>query len=76
LQQGGEQTQKLVKVRIFEELRECTYQDVDGFFSKFFEGRPWTDRTKKIYEAVQERHVDGRWTDFPKTPVQNAFCQW
>lgn len=25
---------------------------------------------------MQERHVDGRWTDFPQTPVQNAVCKW
>ncbi|KAL9098173.1 MAG: hypothetical protein Q9163_006116 [Psora crenata] len=75
-QQGGEQTQKLVEARIFEEIRECTYQDVDGFFSKHFEGKPWTEHTKRIYQAVQERHVDGRWTDFPQTPVQNDVCQW
>jgi len=65
-----------VEGRIFEEIRECTYQDVDGFFSKYFEGKPWTERTKGIYQAVQERHVDGRWTDYPQTPVQNAVCEW
>ncbi|KAI4087136.1 MAG: hypothetical protein L6R37_008352 [Teloschistes peruensis] len=75
-QQGGEQTQKLVEARIFEEIRECTYQDVDGFFSKYFEGKPWTKRTKEVYSAVRERHVDGRWTDFPQTPVQNDVCKW
>ena len=25
---------------------------------------------------MQERHVDGRWTDFPQTPVQNDVCKW
>lgn len=75
-QQGGEQTQQLVEARIFKEIKGCTYQDVDGFFSKYFEGKPWTERTKKIYKAVQERHVDGRWTDFPQIPVQIAVCKW
>lgn len=75
-QQGGEQTQKLVEARIFEEIRGCTYQNVEGFFSKYFEGKPWTKRTKEVYQAVRERHVDGRWTDFPQTPVQNEVCKW
>ncbi|KAL9028328.1 MAG: hypothetical protein Q9196_003289 [Gyalolechia fulgens] len=75
-QQGGEQTQRLVEARIFEEIRGCTHQDVDGFFSKYFEGKPWTERTKEVYSAVRERHVDGRWTDFPQTPVQNYICKW
>ncbi len=75
-QQGGEQTQKLVEGRIFEEIRGCTHQNVESFFSKYFEGKPWTERTKEIYKAVQERHADGRWTDFPQSPVQNAVCEW
>ena len=75
-QQGGEQTQKLVEARIFEEIRECTYQDVEGFFLKYFEGKLWTERTKEIYQAVQDRRIDGRWTDFPDPPVQNAVCEW
>jgi len=25
---------------------------------------------------VQDRHVDGRWTDFPQSPVQNTVCKW
>ncbi len=75
-QQRGEQTQKLVEGRIFEEISECTYQNVDGFFSKYFEGKRWTERTKEIYQAVQDRHVDERWTDFPQSPVQNTVCKW
>lgn len=74
-QQGSEQTQKLVEARIFEEIRGCTYQNVDGFFSKYFEGKPWTERTKKIYPVVQDRHVDGRWIDFSQTSIQNAACK-
>jgi hypothetical protein len=49
---------------------------VEGFFSKYFEGKDWTERTKEIYRAVQDRHVDGRWTDFPNPPVQNAVLEW
>ena len=75
-QQGGEQTQKMVDGRIFEEIKGCTCQNVEGFFSKYFEGKPWTERTKRIYQAVQERHADGRWTDFSQTPVQNEVCKW
>ncbi|MCJ1425542.1 hypothetical protein MMC29_003442 [Sticta canariensis] len=75
-QQGGEQTRKLVEARIFEEIRECTYRNVGGFFTKYFEEKDWTERTKEIYRAVQDRHVDGRWTDFPDPPVQNAVLEW
>ena len=75
-QQGGEQTRQLVEARVFEEIRECTYRNVGGFFSKYFEEKDWTEQTKEIYRAMQDRHVDGRWTDFPDPPVQNAVLEW
>lgn len=75
-QQGAEQTRKLVEGRIFEEIRSCTHQNVEGFFSKYLEGKPWTERTKEIYRAVKDRHVNGRWTDFPQPPKQDAVCNW
>jgi hypothetical protein len=65
-----------VEERVFEEIKDCTYRDVEGFFSKYFEGKDWTERTKEIYRAVQDRHMDGRWTDFPNPPVQNAVLEW
>lgn len=75
-QQGDEQTRRAVEIRIFEEIKDCTYRNVEGFFSKYFEGKDWTERTEKIYQAVRNRHVDGRWTDFPDPPVQNAVLEW
>ena len=75
-QQGSEQTHKLVEVRIFEEIKSCTYRNVEGFFSKYFEGKDWTEQTKEIYRTVQDRHTGGRWTDFPDPPVQNAVLEW
>ena len=74
--QGSEQTRRLVERRVFEEIGNCTYRDVDGFFTKYFEGKDWTESTKKIYQDVQYRHVDGRWEDFPDPPVQNKVYDW
>ena len=61
---------------IFEEIKHCTYRDVQGFFSKYFEGKDWTERSMEIYRAVEVQHVNGRWTDFPDPPVQNAVLEW
>lgn len=62
--------------RIFEEIKDCIYRDVGGFFSKYFEGKEWTERSKEIYNAVKDRHIDGRWIDFPDPPAQNAVWEW
>jgi len=61
---------------IFEEIKNSTYRNVGGFFSKYFEGKDWTERTKEIYRAVQDQYADGRWTDFPEPPVQDAVLEW
>lgn len=75
-QQGSEQTTQLVEARIFEEIKDCTYREVGGFFSKYFEGKEWSERSKEVYNAVKARHVDGRWTDFPKLPAEKAVFEW
>ncbi|OJD12100.1 hypothetical protein AJ78_07249 [Emergomyces pasteurianus Ep9510] len=36
-QKGSEQTRELMNSRIFEEICHCTFRDVGGFFSKYFE---------------------------------------
>ncbi|KAN0071182.1 hypothetical protein V8E54_010613 [Elaphomyces granulatus] len=75
-QQGGEQTRDVVEQKVFEEIRFCTYRDVDGFFEKYFEGKDWTRRAFDIYEAMKDRHVDGTWTDLPNPPVQAEVLDW
>ncbi|KAL9125176.1 MAG: hypothetical protein Q9217_005580 [Psora testacea] len=75
-QQGSEQTRKLVEARIFEELRYRTYRNVGGYFSKYFEGKTWTEKGKEIYRVVQDQKAGGRWTDFPESPVQDAVLEW
>ena len=75
-QQGSEQTQRLVEARIFEEIKDCTYQNVEGFFSKYFEQKSWSERAQAVYQAVCNRHAHGLWTGFPQPPVQDAVCRW
>jgi hypothetical protein len=75
-QQGSEQTRALVERKVFEEIRFCTYRDVEGFFEKYFEGKDWTRRASKAYEAVKDRHVNGAWTGLPDPPVQADVLQW
>ena len=69
-QQGGGQSRELVKKRLFEEIRSCTYRDVGRVLPKYFEGMGWTTRTLDIYQAMKNRHKDGRWTDFPIRPCK------
>ena len=66
----------MVERKVFEEIRFCTYRDVEGFFEKYFEGKDWTRRAFDVYEAMKDRHVDGMWTDLPNPPVQAEVLDW
>ena len=74
--QGDEQTKELLKLSLFNEIKNCTYQNVIGFFAKYFEGKEWSERSTEIYQAVKDRHVNGRWTDFPDPPKEYAIWDW
>lgn len=74
--QRDQQTKKLLESSLFDEIKNCTYRKVEGFFAKYFEGNKWSKRSKEIYEAMKARHVDGRWTDFPDIPGEHAVWNW
>ncbi|KAM4061091.1 kinase [Hirsutella rhossiliensis] len=74
--QGAEQTRQVVERKVFEEIRFCTYRDVEGFFEKYFEGKDWTRRALDAYEAMKDHHADGEWADLPDPPVQAEVLDW
>ena len=74
--QGSEQTKDFLEGPLFHEIKNCTYRGVDGFFSKYFEGKEWSEQGKEIYNAVKDRHIDGQWSDFPSPPEETAVWEW
>ena len=74
--QVDEQTEKLLNILLFDEIKHCTYRNVKGFFAKYFEGQIWSMRSKEIYDTVKDRHVGGRWVDFPDPAVQDDVLTW
>jgi Fungal protein kinase len=75
-QQGSEQTREAVEGKVFEEIRFCTYRNVERFFEKYFEGKDWTRRALGVYEAIKDQHVNGVWTDLHDLPVQAKVLKW
>jgi hypothetical protein len=49
-QRGIKQTHDKVDQRILEELTGRVYYDVGGFYERYFEGKPWTNNARDIYE--------------------------
>ncbi|KAI9710429.1 MAG: hypothetical protein M1828_002159, partial [Chrysothrix sp. TS-e1954] len=69
-QEGSEQTRRLVEPLLREELHDCSYIDVEGFFEKYFEKKDWTEKSKQIYETVKDSLV------FPDPPHQDVIWGW
>lgn len=70
-----EQTRDLEQ-SLLDEIKNFTYRNVKGFFTKYFEGNTWSKRSMEVYEAVKDGHVDGRWRDFPDPPYETAVWDW
>ncbi|KMU76588.1 hypothetical protein CISG_05731 [Coccidioides immitis RMSCC 3703] len=75
-QKGSEQTRELVNPRIFEEIRGCTFRDVEGFFDKYFEGKNWSGKADAICRRVLAPDSDGNWAQFPNPPTQDDVLAW
>ncbi|KAI9710009.1 MAG: hypothetical protein M1828_002338 [Chrysothrix sp. TS-e1954] len=69
-QEGSEQTRRLVEPLLREELRDCSYVEVEGFFDKYFEKKKWTEKSKQIYKTVKDRIA------FPDPPHEDAVWRW
>ncbi|ODH12590.1 hypothetical protein ACO22_08113, partial [Paracoccidioides brasiliensis] len=70
-QKDSEQTRELVNMRIFEEICDCTFQNVEGFFNKYFKGKDWSDKADAICQHVLAPDSDGNWAQFPDPPMQS-----
>ncbi|EEH45957.2 uncharacterized protein PADG_02107 [Paracoccidioides brasiliensis Pb18] len=75
-QKGSEQTRELVDLRIFEEIHDCTFQDVEGFFDKYFEEKDWSSNTDAICQHILAPDSDGNWAHFPNPPTQDDVLAW
>ncbi|MCJ1469210.1 hypothetical protein MMC07_007843 [Pseudocyphellaria aurata] len=79
--QDDEGTKRLLEISLIDEFRNCTYRNVEGFSTKYFEGKKWSKRSKDTgLIAIKDRHVDvrvdGRWTGFPDQPNESAVWDW
>ncbi|EEQ89759.2 hypothetical protein RJZ56_001748 [Blastomyces dermatitidis] len=74
-QQGKEQTRELVELRIFDEIKTCTYRVVEGFDAKYFQGKDWEEGFSTIYERVLQRGHD-EVEDFPDPPTEEDVLEW
>ena len=58
---------------IRQELHDCTYEHVDGFWEKYFEDKEWVEKSEQICELVKE---NGRWDSLTRPPTEEAVWNW
>jgi hypothetical protein len=75
-QQGSEQFHDDIDPRILEEVNGCVYDDTKGFYEKYFELKSWSSTAEQIVRDASPQIIEGRWTDYPNPPSQDAFLKW
>lgn len=75
-QQGSEQTHAEIDYRILQEVDLCLYENTEGFYEKYYEGRPWTATVARFAQNANPQICNGCWTDYPYPPTQAAFFKW
>ncbi|EEH41750.2 hypothetical protein PAAG_03671 [Paracoccidioides lutzii Pb01] len=73
---GSEQKRELVNSRIFEEICDCTFRDIEGFFDKYFEEKNWSSKADAICQRILASDSDGNWAQFPDPPTQDNVLTW
>ena len=75
-QRANEQTYDDIDLRILQEINGCVYKDTEGFYKNYFEGKEWSGKSYQIAERANPQVVNGRWTEYPQPPSQDAFLDW
>jgi len=73
---GWRANTQVVEQKVFEEIKNCTYRDAEGFFEKYFDGKDWTRRALDVYKLMKDRHVDDVLTGPPDPPLQAEVLEW
>ncbi|KKF92067.1 hypothetical protein CFO_g5581 [Ceratocystis platani] len=60
----------------FEEIKNCTFRNVGGFWEKFFDPKRWRREQEAMLEGVLTAHDGKKWTAFPKVPDEKLVWDW
>ena len=74
--QDSNQTRSDLQQPLLTELNGCTFENVTGFFSKYFEERAWTNQSEEIYELLKDRNAGEPLQDFPKIRSEDQIWDW
>ncbi|SZF02652.1 unnamed protein product [Blumeria hordei] len=73
--QGADETMEILKDALRKELTGSVFEDVEGFYAKFFEKPLWASKCKKISESYANRK-DKNSFKFPDDRTEANVWQW
>jgi Fungal protein kinase len=73
---SSKETRDEMDSSILEEINGCVFENVKGFYEKYFEGKPWSPAVDKIVQAANPQILDCQWTEYPTPLTKQAFLEW
>ena len=70
------ETRDIVKAELFEEIKNCVFRNVRGFWDKFFDSKCWRKERNAMLNGVLTAHDGNRWTEFPSVPDEKPVWDW
>ncbi|KAI1093444.1 serine/threonine-protein kinase Sgk2 [Rostrohypoxylon terebratum] len=70
------ETREIVERELFEEIKNCTFRNVGGFWDKFFDPKSWREEQNAMLKGILTAHDGKRWTDFPTIPDEKPVWDW
>ncbi|KAI0856195.1 serine/threonine-protein kinase Sgk2 [Xylaria cubensis] len=65
-----------VEAEIFQEVKGCTFREVEGFCKRFFPVNQWSKKRKQMFDRIMREHNGKRWKGFPRTPNEDPVWKW
>ncbi|KAK1249762.1 hypothetical protein MKX08_009765 [Trichoderma sp. CBMAI-0020] len=75
-QLADSETRNIIERGFFEEIKNCTFRNVGGFWDKFFNLESWRAEQKEIFKGVIKAHDGKKWVGFPAIPVEKPVWDW
>jgi hypothetical protein len=70
------ETRDIIERELFEEIKNCTFRNVGGFYNKFFDTKSWRKEQKEMLEALKTEHDGKKWAGFPSIPDEKPVWAW
>ncbi|KAH8732082.1 hypothetical protein GQ44DRAFT_273164 [Phaeosphaeriaceae sp. PMI808] len=74
--QGSDQTRADLKGPLRIELSEWTYENVGGFWEKYFGAKGWTERCTGIFQDLSKRHDGNALREYPDKHSEDEIWKW